>query len=105
MHRVLKRYLFHRMIPGVNVKRIRTLSRTALRQLFTASFLLTTFLCSSAASAQDVTPTHSTVPLTLTVNGRVTSGTGGVTIPAGLPIVLQIAHQDQSTDATVEAYK
>src|SRR5258708_22116646 len=56
------------------------------------------FLALIPISAQDPpapSPTFSSVPLKLTVQGTVISGTAGVSVPPGLQITLQIVHSDK----------
>ncbi len=56
------------------------------------------FLALIPISAQDTpapSPTFSSVPLKLTVQGTVISGTAGVSVPPGLQITLQIVHSDK----------
>ncbi|MEP7289852.1 MAG: hypothetical protein ABI947_29225 [Chloroflexota bacterium] len=76
---------------------------------FLISIILCAFIAPSRLALADTpntaTPTFSNLPLTLTVTGRVASGTAGVTVPAGIPITLQIAHPDAKTGAPLEALK
>ncbi|MCC7446014.1 MAG: hypothetical protein IT324_01295 [Anaerolineae bacterium] len=61
-------------------------------RLFVPFILLIAALpLSSIARAADPTPTLSTTPITLSVTGSLTSGTGGVKLPAGLVVTLHIA--------------
>jgi len=63
-----------------------------LTRLFVPFVLLIAALpLSSIARAADPTPTLSTTPIILRVTGTVASGTGGVSLPAGLVVTLHIA--------------
>ncbi len=79
------------------------------KYLAAAGLCLAACLCLSCfpALADDPTPTATpnVPPLSLTVTGSVTSGTAGITISPGLPLLLHVAHPDAAAVTDVARHQ